>query len=256
MASIIVAIVCNLIAALILVAGIFNAISNGWKVSLVKFALTCGALIGTYFLTPALVSLIIGVEGVAALMSQLAINKVAVSSVVFILSFLIFDLIIIMICSIVKHCLIKSFQNKKLNRARMKRAQSINPRAERAARKSAWKALKYEYKNSNSRWWKKLLSIFLGMIISVVIGLVVLMPFGVISNNIVEVNPEKVYLNEGYGKTLNGLIGDDFFNWVLRVEATEEVPEETPAPEEIPCEHSFESGSCTLCGEPETPPVE
>ena len=60
MTEIIVAIICNLLAALVLVSGILTSLKCGWKVSLTKFIMViCGA-VGTYFLTPVLSGLLLG----------------------------------------------------------------------------------------------------------------------------------------------------------------------------------------------------
>ena len=61
MAEIIVAIICNLIAALVLVSGVLTSLKCGWKVALTKFLLVGGGAVGTFFLTPILSNKLLGI---------------------------------------------------------------------------------------------------------------------------------------------------------------------------------------------------
>lgn len=244
MGNIIVAIACNLVAALILFSGIFSATRNGWKVSLTKFILTLGGGVGAYFLTPVISNKLYAVEKVPSLLNELHISVGTANSCLFLLWFLLFYAIILMVCNIVKHCLIKKLQEKSENRAKMRRARSINPKAEKVARRTAWKALKAQYRAKN-RWWKRLISGFIGAIVATVVGIVVLVPYKYIAADINH-NGDKAYLEEGYDYTLNGLIDDkiefEFFDWLIHnkeeieelPEGNEETPEVTPDEEVTP----------------------
>ena len=61
MAEIIVAIICNLIASLVLVSGVLTSLKCGWKVALTKFLLVGGGAVGTFFLTPVLSNKLLGI---------------------------------------------------------------------------------------------------------------------------------------------------------------------------------------------------
>lgn len=211
-ANIIVAVACNLIAVLILLSGIFTAKSNGLIVTLVKFFIAVGGLVGAYFLTPVLSDLICGVDKVPELISYVGASMGSINSCIFLLVFMVFYGIDAIICSIVKHSLIKKMQGKKINQAKVKRAKSINPRAERLARKAEWKKAKQAYRASN-RWYKRLISHLLALILSVTVGIVVLMPFGFIGRDISTVSTDKTYLVDGFEYTLNGVIPDSVFDW-------------------------------------------
>ena len=222
MAEIIVAICCNVVAALILVSGIFTAMRQGWKVSLIRLFLTAGAAVGSYFLMPVLSDKLMGVDKVAAFAREgLGLTTTgAINACIFMLLFVAFYLVVNMICSITLHALIKKLENKKQNKAKYKRARSINPHAERVARRSAWKALKAEYKSKN-RWWKRAISGIIGAVVALVMGFVVLMPFGYIAAEI----ENKAFLAAGYEHTINGLIPDSVSEWIVRPASLIEEPE-------------------------------
>ena len=239
MANVIVAVACNLVAALILFSGLFSALRIGWKVSLTKFILTLGGGVGAYFLTPVISDKLYAVEKVPALLTELHISVGTINSCIFLLWFLIFYAVILMVCNIVKHALIKRLQEKSENRAKLRRARSINPRAEKIARRSAWRALKAEYRAKNN-WWRKLISGFLGAITAVIVGIVVLVPYKYVAADVNHAG-DKNYLEDGYAYTLNGIIDDkiefELFDWMIHNEVKEETqPEVTPeeTPEESP----------------------
>jgi hypothetical protein len=238
MANIIVAVICNVIAAFVLLGCIFSTLRSGIAVSGLKLALAIGGGVAAFFLTPVFSGLITGVAvestTLGAIINNLGISLGTIKSVIFLLVFMAIYLINLVICSIVKHYKIKALRNKKQNVAKIKRARSINPRAERAAKKSVWKALKAEY-NAKNIWWKRLISGILGGIVGLVLGFVILMPYGYIAKDIVSANAEREYLIAGYEYTINGVIGSNVSDWILhnKEEATEELPEEpieeTPA---------------------------
>lgn len=244
MANILIAVICNLVAVFVLLGCILSVVRSGVAVSVVKLILTIGGGVAAFFVTPVLFNLITGVAvettTLGAILGNLGISNGTISSIIFLLVFMTLYLINLIVCSIIKHCKIKALSNKKQNIAKIKRARSINPRAEKAAKKSAWKALKAEYQAKNF-WWKRLISGFLGAIIGVIVGFVVLMPYGYIAKDLVKTDVNKDYLVKGYEYTLNGVIGDDISDWILHnVEEVEEevTPEETPEDpvEETPAE--------------------
>ena len=218
MANILIAVICNLVAVFVLLGCILSVVRSGLTVSLVKLILTASGGVAAFFVTPVLFNLITGVvveaTTLGAILGNLGISNGTISSVIFLLVFMTIYLINLIICSIVKHCKIKALSNKKQNTAKIKRARSINPRAEKAAKKSAWKALKAEYKAKNF-WWKRLISGLFGVIMGVVLGFVVLMPYGYIAKDLVKIDVNKEYLVKGYEYTLNGVIGDDISDWIL-----------------------------------------
>ena len=252
MESIIVAVVCNLIAVLILFSGIFSSLNSGWKVMVTKVILLCGCLVGAYFSTPFLSEQLANIPyGDKILGEPLteALGVGVVNSAMFAFSALFLYAIDEMVCSILRHSLIKSLREKSENKAKLKRAKSINPKAEKIARIASWKALKAEYKAQNV-WWKKLISGFIGVVIAVVVGVVALLPYGYAAERL-NSRGTREYLEQGYDYTLNGIIDnafEDFFDWVIsvgtptveeeEVEGGEEEGGETPSPEE---------------GQPETP---
>lgn len=244
MTEILVAIACNLVATLILVSGIFTSLRSGWKVALTRLILTLGSVVGTYFLTPFLSDKIWSVNGVATLSTELGISQVTLSSCLFLVAFLLFYAVNCIICSFVKHALIKGMQKSSSeNRAKIKRAKSINPKAERAARRTIWRELKTEYKASN-KWWKKVLSVLMGLVVYASLIFTVLLPVNYIFKDMD--NNEK--LVAGYQYTLNGVIGEDVMDEIVSAPTTnveeqesseeisseEEQPSEEPSVEETP----------------------
>ena len=232
MANVIVAVACNLIATFILISGIFSSIRDGWKVALTKLILVLGGGVGTYFLTPVVSDKFYAVEGIETVLSKVGggISIGTINSCIFLVLFMLFYAIILMICSIVRHCMIKKLRNKRLNKLKLRRARSINPRAERMAAKAEWKALKLKYAEQR-RWYHSLISGFIGSIIAVVVGFVVLMPYGYIAKDI-NYKGDKEYLTKGYEYTLNGIIPDKASDFLVHAETNEdEVPEVEEAPE-------------------------
>lgn len=252
MSNVIVAIICNVVAGLILVSGIINSIKCGWKVALTKLILSCGNVVGTYFLTPFVSNKLLGIEreGITLLqvVSPFGITQPMVNACLFTIIFIMFYLFTLIVCSIVRHCLVKSMKKEAtINKAKIKRAKSINPKAERVARKTAWKEMVNAYKSKNN-FGTRLLSFLMNLIVSVALGIVVLMPFGYISKAFVESKP---YLHDGYSQyTLNGIIGENFFDWAIHAEEST-TNEEEEVEEVTPCEHSYVEGVCEHCGEEE-----
>lgn len=247
MTEIIVAIICNLIAALVLVSGVLTSLKCGWKVALTKFLLVGGGAVGTFFLTPVLSDKLLGIthSGVSleTMLSNYNISQPTVNSIIFLALFLAFYGLALLVCKVVRHCLIKSMHKKvAINKAKIRRARSINPRAERAARRTAWREMKAEY-NAVNNWWKKLISVVLHLIVSVALGIALLMPFGYIAKDI-NYNGEKAFLEKGYEYTLNGVIGDKFSDWAVHAKY-EEVKEDTEEEQEpgvvIPEENGVET---------------
>ena len=247
--NIIVAVLCNLVAAMILVSGIFSGIKNGWKVSLVKLFLTAGSLVGVYFLTPTFSDNLLGIAVEGRTLGSIIIPNYlslgSVNSVIFTALFLAFYAFILFVCKIVKICMINALKNKKENKAKMLRAKSINPRAERMARRAAKKQLKAQYQQMKNRFWSRFFGCFINIIVAAAVGVVTLMPFGYIAK-IMNKNGDKAYLVDGFEYTLNGVIPESVFDWAIHNEkapTTDEVPEdgnedvtppatETPEPEQ------------------------
>lgn len=261
MANILVAVICNLVAVLILLSGIFSAVRNNWRVALSKFIIMIVGGVGCYFAVPALSNFIINVaiDGttLGAVLGNLGISLLTINSVLFTCLFLIWYAIDLIICNIIRYCLIKSYRNKSENKAKMKRAKSINPKAEKLARRAEWRNMEAQYK-ANNNFWKRLLSGFIGGIAAVIVGLVVLMPFGYIGEDINKLSGgNKQYLETGFDYTLNGLIDEKidfkFFDWL--VSAEEKAPESEDSEVQSPCEHEFVEGVCSKCDELEAPVV-
>lgn len=224
MANVIVAVACNLVAVLLLVSGIISAVSNGTKVTLIKMIMVIGGGVGAYFLTPVISNKVYKINGMETVLSEFGVSKASVNSCLFLLWFLLFYAITLITCSIVRHCMIKKLRNKKLNKLKMKRAKSINPQAEKATERAEWKALKLKYKEK-LRWYHRLVSGFLGAILAVVVGYIVIMPYGYIASDI-NAKHDKNYLTDGYKYTLNGLIGEDASDFLIHCkENKEDVPD-------------------------------
>lgn len=252
--TILVAVICNIVAALILLSGIFTSAKNSWKLALIKFCLTAGSGVGIYFATPALSNIItnVAVESttIGAILANLGVSTLTVNSILFTVMFVFAYGLMAIIYNIVRHAMIKSFRNKSQNSAKMKRARSINPKAEKLAKRAEWRDLTTQYKSSNN-WFKRLISILLGSITAIILGLIVLMPFGYVAEDLNKAG--KVNLETGFDYTLNGVIDNniDFkvFDWL--VSAQEQEIEESEEPEAPSCEHSYIEGVCEHCGEAE-----
>lgn len=239
MMNTIIAIVCNLIVALILVGGVLSTFRAGIRVSGLRLLFTILACVGAFFLTPAISKPILGLIG----MSLTLIN-----SIIYLIIFIIFYFIGSLVCKVCKHIFIKGIREKSANKARIRRAKSINPKAERAARRSEFKQMRLEYRAS-LKWWRRLISCFLGAISAFMVGFVVLIPVGQVFK-FMNRNGDRSYLEEGYKYTINGLIEDkvdfDFDGWLVHGDTEVKEPEEeTP----IECTHEWgEDGKCTKCG--------
>lgn len=223
MTSVIIAIVCNLTMVLILASGIMSAIRDGVKTSIVKLVLTLSGGVGAFFLTPVIHDTIYGVDGVPTIFENVGISTGSVNSILFLVFFLIFYAFTILICNIVRHFQIKKLRDKKLNNIKMKRAKSINPRAEKAVKRAEWKALKAKRKE-RIRWYHRLISSCIGAIIAVTVGYVVSMPYGYIAKDICAKEESKVFLLDGFNYTLNGLVGDEVPDFLIHSEKETEVP--------------------------------
>ena len=67
--SIIVAVACNLVAFLIILSGVLTAKRDGFRVTLIKFVLSLGGLVGAFFCTPLVSSALYAVDKVPELLS-------------------------------------------------------------------------------------------------------------------------------------------------------------------------------------------
>lgn len=171
-----------------------------------------------------------------------------INSIIYLIIFIIFYFIGSLVCKVCKHTFIKGIREKSVNKARIRRAKSINPKAERAARRSEFKQMRLEYRAS-LKWWRRLISCFMGVISAFIVGFVVLIPVGQVFK-FMNRNGDRSYLEEGYRYTINGLIEDkvdfDFDGWLVHGDTEVKEPEEeTP----IECTHEWgEDGKCTKCG--------
>ena len=231
--NIIVAVACNLVAVMILVSGIFSGLKNGWKVSLVKLFLTAGSFFGSYFLTPVISDAILGITVESTTLGSIVVpnylSLASVNSVIFTAVFLAFYALTLFICKIINICLINKLKDKKENRVKMIRARSINPKAERMAKRAAKKQLKAQYQQLKNKPLSRFFGCVVGIIISVVVGLVVLMPYGYLAD-IMNKNGDKEYLEAGFEYTLNGVIPESVFDWAIHND-TKNVPEAPAEPE-------------------------
>lgn len=221
--TIITAVAYNLVAVFILISGIFSAVRDGVKITLIKLFLTLCGGVGAYFLTPYISKKIYKISWISTALKG-KVSQSTINGCLFLFWFLIFYVIVLMICSIIRYCNIKKLRNKKLNKLKMKRAKSINPSAERAAKRAEWRALKLKY-TERKRWYHRLFSCIIGMILSVVVGYMVLLPFGYISKDM-----KKPYLIKGYKYTLNGVIGEKIPDFLIDVKNEITSPEEDKTP--------------------------
>lgn len=222
--TILIAVACNLIAVLVLVNGIITSAKNGWKVTLTKFIFLLGAITGAYFLTPVISNKILGIAyngSTLATPLKASIGLGIINSLLFVAIFFIFYLFDLLICNIVKACLINSYKDEIQNKAKLKRARSINAKAEKVARKAQLNALKAKFAEENT-WWKRLIAVLIGIVISVTVGMVVLMPYGFFAERLNK-NANRAYLEKGYEYTLNGIIDKKhptFFDKVIHNETS------------------------------------
>lgn len=257
----IIAITCNLIVALILVGGVLSTFRAGIRVSGLRLLFTILACVGAFFLTPAISKPILGLTVQAAteeipttiLLSDILIDKIGMSltlinSIIYLIIFIVIYFIGSLVCKVFKHSFIKGIREKSVNKARIRRAKSINPKAERAARRSEFKQMKVEYRAS-LKWWRRLISCFIGVVSAFIVGFVVLIPVGQVFK-FMNREGNRPYLEEGYKYTINGLIEDkvdfDFDGWLVHGDVEVKEPEEeTP----VECTHEWgEDGKCTKCG--------
>lgn len=217
--------------------------------------------VGAYFLTPVLseklLSIVVKDVTIQNVLSDIGISLATINSIIYIVIFLVFYAIDLMICNFIAHAMIKAYRNKSENAAKIKRARSINRKAEKLARKAAWREMRSQYRDNNN-WLTNIVRIFLGIITAVIVGLLILMPFGYIGENLNAVNNnEYQYIEEGFDYTLNGVIDNNIefkvFDWLVGVTepSVDTVPEE-----QLPCEHSFIEGVCEYCGEFDIPAEE
>ena len=223
MSEIVVAIICNLVAALLLTSGVLTSLKCGWKVALTKFCLMLGGVAAAYFLTPFISDKILGIERSGIVLADVLLNygitQPIINSCLFAIIVLLIYILNISLCSLLKYRLIKGMKKDiTLNSAKIKRAKSINPKAEKVAKKTIYKEMKNLYE-SNNTFFKKLISLVLGIVVSVALGIVLLMPFGYISKSFVD--GDKAYLYKGYEKTLNGVIGQDAFDFIISADNTQ-----------------------------------
>ena len=239
MGSVIVAIICNLVALLVIICGLINGARNSWKVSLIRFLLVIAGGVGIFFLNP-IVTEAVGkimlskaenitvaqflMGDVARGIDGIGMSLASFNSIFFTLLVLVWYGIVSIVCKIVRHALIKSYRHDKANKAKAKRARSINPKAEKKAKKARWKALQKEYKDNNKKF-KKFISCILSFITAVVLSVIILMPFDYIGEDINRrADGKKAYLEKGYYYTLNGVIDEkiDFkvFDWLVDAEET------------------------------------
>lgn len=262
--STVVAIACNLIVVLIILSGIFSTLRSGIRVSGLRLLFTILGGVGAYFLTPAISTPILNLSfeitreeitqtiALSEFISHAGISLGAINSIIYLIVFMAFYLIGTICCNIVKHILIKRVKSNSANKARIKRAKSINPKAERVARKVEFKKMKSEYRAS-LKWWRKLISCILGFVSAVIVGFVVLVPYGFISKDLNK-DGTKDYLEIGYKYTLNGVIQDnidfDFDGWLVHAKEDKK---------DAVCDHEYgEDNKCINCGEdkPSESPIE
>lgn len=237
--NIAVAVVCNVVAFMILFCGIFSGIKNGWKVSLIKLVLSVGSFFGAHFLTTTVSDKLLNITVETTTLGSLIIPKYlslgSVNSFIFLALFLIFYMITIFVCKIVRACLINSLKDRKQNKIKMIRAKSINPKAERMARRAAKKELKREYNQLKNRFWSRFFGCIIGIIISACVSIIVLMPFGYAAP-LMNRYGDKAYLEVGYKYTLNSLIPQSVYDWTINNDVSSEdnpsveepvIPEET-----------------------------
>ena len=240
-AEIIVAIICNLVAALVLICGLLSSTKSGWRVSLSRLVFVLAGAVGTYFLTPVVSSKVLGLtytvgEEQITLASMLSTNynisEVTVKSCVFLLIFLAFVGLSNFVCSIIRALLIRKMRRGlSENRAKIKRARSINPKAEKAARRAIKRSLVTSYIKSNSRW-KRFACFVMEAIVSLVIGVAILMPYGYIAKDINH-NGDKAFLVKGYEYTLNGVLDNaGIIDWVMKEKEDESIVEDAPIVED------------------------
>ena len=235
MLKIIVAIICNLITALVVICGILTSSKGGWRVALAKLTLTLGAGVGVYFLTPYISNKLWCIEGVSALANQLSISQATVNSCIFFVTFLLTYAFVCILCTFIKHILVRSVRKLTTdNKARLKRAKSINPKAERASKRQLWRELNNEFKARN-KWYKRLIAVLMGLVTHCLVVFVLLLPINYIAKDLNKVsNNQYSYIDEGYAYTLNGVVGDGIMDWVISApvstsdDSVEDVPSEEP----------------------------
>ena len=166
------------------------------------------------------------------MVNDLQISIASINAVLYTLMFIVCYAINSIICNIIRYRMIRAYKTNNINNAKLKRAKSINPKAEKLAKKAMYREMHQAYAKDN-KWYKRLVAGFFGAIIGVAVSLVVLMPFGYIGKDINKAQANKAeYLETGFDYTLNGIIDDKiefkFFDWLVSAEIPEVQPE-TPA---------------------------
>ena len=185
----------NILIALLLIVGVISGLKNGFKVQIIKFVLSLGALVGCYFLTPILCNLLLSIEAINVLVSSSTILTVSFTSMLFLIEFVLVYLLILLG--------IKLFKPKektllistpiKLNNA---------------------KPLKNIVRKINRGKRSKLSNFFgvlFGLIIAFIFGYCLFIP---VNNILTEISsdPELSTISTCYDNTIYGLIDNNIFN--------------------------------------------
>lgn len=227
MASTLVAIICNIITLAVIAGGVITTFRLGIKLAAIRLGLTVAGAVGAFFLTPLISTMVTSImfdsHTLLEMFNSMGVSLYTINSILFALVFLILYLVTSLVFSFIQHIFIQKLTGKfdRQNNARLKRAKSINPKAERKAKREEYRNMRSTYR-SHFSWWKKLISGALGGVSTLLIAIVLLIGFNAISTDLVAQDSEtNQYLLDGYQYTLNGFVEDTFDiemgKWVVGV---------------------------------------
>lgn len=190
-------IITNTLIALIIVAGIFVGKRNGWKLQLSKLIFVCAGAVGAYFLTPVISNLLLKIEVVSQITTNISCGLAALNSLTLAIMFLLIYSLISIIILIIRVNIEKAKQIG-INAAKVKRARGIDRKTDRALRKQEREIAKMQKKMCKQNKGSQAFGIIFGILIAIIVAFAVIMPTKYIFKAVKEVQPEIEQIEAGY----------------------------------------------------------
>lgn len=228
------AIIINCVILGILIGGILIGKKNGFVYELIKLLIILGSGVGLYFITPLISNLCLNISFIKALIEQNLLTAQLLHALTFTLLFIVCYCIITVIFAIVKHIKTKNTKitvtstkdRKYVNTAQVAKVSGVNKKETRKLQKEQKKYLKERKKqekeliNINKKKLtktQKAFGIIVGIIISLIIGFVMIMPIKIILKNVAESQPSISQITKSYDYTIYGQLDNitgivDFIN--------------------------------------------
>lgn len=177
-------IVTNVLAALIVVLGIFEGRKNGFGLQWIKALFLCGAAVGVHLLSPIVTNLLVKIPVIAQFTALTTSFKPALNSVVYVILFLLAYLIVSRVITIIRNVIINRKVKADLNDKKLIKKQ----------RKAILK--------SRSKFSKIVGSIF-GIVTSLAFVFILIMPLKYVPATMVEVKEQINELPEEAREQMN-----------------------------------------------------